>query len=491
MKRIVIIALVVALGAGLFLFSRSSTSRIYLPTATGITAKQVCSLHFVSGFSPERARALYVDPLLGDAARFVSAEVSENEVRSSLLGVLYGQRAVHREGLGCTLVQDGSDFDAGLALPMARGFESMPLDAAHRDAAFDTTILESALDEAFAEPEGGGRNTLAVVVLHQGRLVAERYAEGVSAATPLHGWSMTKSLAATLAGAMVQRGEITLDTPAITDPEVLAGTPQKGEITVEHLLRMTAGLKLDERNDGTDPNSQMLFTRADMAAWAARQPLVHEPGEHWQYMSGQTVLATRAMQDALPGGVAEDLAAVRDRVFEPLNMYSAVFETDEAGTLQGSSYMYASAQDWARLGQLYLDDGLATDGTRVLPEDFDTIVSTQTVGGTRPGTSGDRDYGLGFWLGHPGVEALSGAYYMGGFQGQTAYIVPDHELVVVRLGATNFTNSGRFELAANVLAALLPELEPVEDVPAFESPRPGDLPEADDEAVGEPEGLPQ
>lgn len=491
MKRIVVIALVIALAAGLIVFTRTGTHRIYLPTATGITAKQVCSLHFVSGFSPERARALYVDPLLGDAGRFVSSRIEGNEVRSTLLGVLYRQRAVYREGIGCTLVHDGAEFDAELALPMGHEFEPMTLDTAHRDAVFDTGLLRQAIDEAFAEPDGGGRNTLAVVVVHDGRLVAERYAEGVTSATPLHGWSMTKSLAATLAGAMVERGEITLDTRAITDPAVLEDAPEKGDITIEHLLRMTAGLKLDELNDGTDPNSDMLFTESDMAAWAARQPVVHAPGEHWQYMSGQTVLATRAMQDALPGGLAEDLAAVRERVFEPARMYSAIFETDEAGTLQGSSYMNAAAQDWARMGQLYLDDGLAPDGTRVLPQDWDEIVSTHTIGGTREGAVGDRDYGLGFWIGHPSVEALSTSYYMGGFQGQRTFIVPDEDLIVVRLGATNFANDGSFQLVANVLAALRPDIEPVGDVPAPEGPAPAELPVEDEDTVGEPEGLPQ
>lgn len=491
MKRIVIALMVLALIAGGLVFTRTGLHRIYLPTATGITAKQVCSLHFVSGFTPERARALYVDPLLGDAARFVSAKVGENDVRSSLPLGLYGQRAVYRTGLGCTLVHDGRDFDESLALPMDRGFAPMSLNVDHRDARFDTARLDAAIEDAFAEPGGGGRNTLAVVVLHEGELVAERYADGVTAATPLHGWSMTKSLAATLAGAMVQRGEITLDTPAITDPDALEQAPEKGAITLEHLLRMTAGLQLDERNDGTDPNSQMLFTRADMAAWAARQPVVHEPGTHWQYMSGQTVLATRAMQDALPGGLAEDLAAVRTRVLEPLNMYSAVFETDQAGTLQGSSYMYAAAQDWARLGQIYLDDGLAPDGSRVLPEDFDTVVSTHTIGGTREGAVGDRDYGLGFWLGHPSLEALSDTVYMGGFQGQRTFIVPGEELIVVRLGATNFTNDGSFELVANVFAALRPDVEPVESVPAPEGPAPAELPMEDEDTVGETEELPQ
>lgn len=491
MKRIVIVLLAVALITGGVFFTRTGLHRIYLPTATGITAKQVCSLHFVSGLTPERARALYLDPLLGDAARFVSAEVGENDVRSNLLGVLYGQRAVYREGLGCTLVHDGRDFDESLSLPVARDFEPMSLNAAHRDARFDTSLLDAAIEQGFAEPEGGGRNTLAIVVLHEGELVAERYADGITPATPLHGWSMTKSLAATLAGAMVHRGEITLDTQAITDAEVLEDSPQKGEITLEHLLRMTAGLQLDERNDGMDPNSQMLFTQSDMAAWAARQPVVHEPGEHWQYMSGQTVLATRAMQDALPGGLAEDLAAVRARVFEPLTMFSAVFETDESGTLQGSSYMYASAQDWARMAQLYLDDGVAPDGTRVFGPDFDEIVATHTVGGTRQGAAGDRDYGLGFWLGHPSVEALSGTVYMGGFQGQRAFIVPDADLVVVRLGATNFADDGTFALLANVFAALRPEMDPVEAVEGFETPGPADLPVEDEDTVGEPEGLPQ
>jgi len=490
MKRAILVLAVLAIAAGLFVFTRTGIHRIYLPTATGITAKQVCSLHFVSGFSPQRARALYVDPLLGDAARFVSARVEGREVRSNLLGVLYAQRAVYREGIGCTLLHDGADFDESLTLPTGRQFEPMTLDTAHRDAVFDTAALDRAIAEAFAEPDGGGRNTLAVVVLHEGRLVAERYGGGVTAATPLHGWSMTKSLAATLAGAMAERGEITLDTQAITDPEVLDETPEKGDITLEHLLRMTAGLKLDELNDGTDPNSDMLFTEPDMAAFAARQPLVHTPGEHWQYMSGQTVLATRAMQDALPGPMAEDLAAVRERIFEPARMDSAVFETDEAGTLQGSSYMYASAQDWARLGQLYLDDGLAPDGTRVLPEDWGDIVSTRTIGGTREGAAGDRDYGLGFWLGHPGVEALADSYYMGGFQGQRTFIVPDRDLIVVRLGATNFADDGSFALVANVFAALRPEMEPVQDMPAPEGAAPGELPEADEDAVGEPEGLP-
>lgn len=450
MKRKFLVVSLAALVIGGFVFTRMDIHRIYLPTATGITAKQVCSLHFVSGFSPERARALYVDPLLGEPADLVSADVGEDEVRSGILGFLYGQRAVYREGIGCTLVHSGQDFDEERALPMDRAFEPMALDTAHRNAHFDTVALADAVEGAFAEPENGARNTLAVVVLHEGELVAERYADGITRATPLHGWSMAKSLVATLVGAMVRRGEVHLDAPGIRDSSMIAEAPRKGEITLRHLLRMTAGLRLDETQSGTDPNSDMLFTESDMAAWAARQPLDHPPGEHWEYMSGQTVIATRALQEALPGeGLAADLAAVRARVFEPLGMYSAVFETDEAGTLQGSSYLYAAAQDWARLAQLYVDDGMVGE-TRVLPTEWDEIVS-RTETGVR-----EKAYGMGFWLGHPSKEAPHGAYYMSGFQGQLGYVFPGQELVIVRLGATNGTGSGAHALAADVAAALRP-----------------------------------
>ncbi|MFW6084896.1 MAG: serine hydrolase domain-containing protein [Gemmatimonadota bacterium] len=452
MRRFGTAFFVLALMIGAFGFIRTDIHRIYLPTGTGITAKQVCSLHFVTGMSPERARALYVDPLLGAAAGLVSADVREEEVRSGFLGLLYRQRAVYREGIGCTLIHSGRDFDEDLALPMGREFEPMTLDTAHRDVTFRTAALKAAIDTAFAEPGHGSRNTLAVVVLHRGKLVAERYGEGVTRATPLHGWSMAKSAVATLAGTMVQRGEIRLDASAIRDASVIAEEPRKGEITLEHLLRMRAGLRLDETQSGRDPNSKMLFTESDMAGWAARQPLVHPPGEHWEYMSGQTVLATRALQNALPGeGLAADLGAVRERVFEPLEMYSAVFETDEAGTLQGSSYLYAAAQDWARLAQLYVDDGMAGD-TRVLPADWAETVS-RTAAGVR-----EKAYGLGFWLGHPSDDAPRGAYYMSGFQGQVAYVFPEQELVVVRLGATNHVASGAHRFAADVAAALTPDM---------------------------------
>ncbi len=417
----------------------SDIGRIYLPSGTGITAKQVCSLTFVSGLEPERAKALYISPLLGDADRLVSIEIDEadREVRTRALGFFYSQRAVYRDGLGCTLVHGSGAFDPDLSVePLAAA--PMALDAAHRDANFDAAALEAALEGAFLED---GRNTLGVAVLHQGRLIAERYADGVDETTPLHGWSMTKSLAATMAGVLVQRGLIDISAEGEIPALAAAGRP---EITVDHLLRMTGGLAGYELNNGTDPNSDMLFTESDMAVFAATRERVAAPGERFDYQSGNTVLAGSALEAHLGDTPEEEVSAIREWLFGPLGMAHSILEADEAGTLQWSSYMYASARDWARLGQLYLDGGRAPDGTQIIPEDWIGYVTAETSGS-------DGDYGSGYWM-YDG-DLPDDSFMMNGFQGQWGFIIPSEELVVVRLGATNYQQSGAFEFAAAVVAA--------------------------------------
>src|SRR6056297_3096377 len=158
MIRKILVAVPVLLVVAAFAFSRTDVSRIYLPSATGITAKQICSLHFVSGLSPDRARALYVDPLLQPAAGLIGSRVlaDEREVHTSLLG-LYRQRAVYRTGLGCSLVHDGDGFDEELAVPLPGPNDPLVLDQVQREGWFDARALEAALDRAFAEPDQGQR----------------------------------------------------------------------------------------------------------------------------------------------------------------------------------------------------------------------------------------------------------------------------------------------------------------------------------------------
>jgi len=445
MKRMLLIALLLLMIAVGTAFLVSPLNRIYLPTATGYSAKQACSLHFLSGFSLDRARALYIDPLLEPALPILrmTLDRERREVRASLMG-LYRQTAVYRPGLGCSLVHDAAEFDRELRVDDPDDFRPLVLDQRHRRARFDVGALDQALDAAFAEPRGSGRNTLAVVVLHEGRLVAERYAEGVAPGTPLHGWSMTKSVMVALAGVLADDGRIQLEQPGIP------GSDRHPEVTLEQLLRMNSGLDLAERNDGFDPNSDMLFTEADMVAWAKQRARLHPPGAHWQYMSANTVLAARVLQDRLGDTLADQVHGLRKSLFDPLGIHSAVLEVDQAGNFQGSSYLYAGAHDWARLAQLFLQNGRWND-QRLWPPDWVERIDTPSTG------SREQAYGLGFWRGHPDPKAPEGIVYMDGFQAQRAFIVPSERLVIVRLGATNFTSSGTSQLVMDVVEALRSE----------------------------------
>ncbi|WP_417492594.1 serine hydrolase domain-containing protein [Maricaulis sp.] len=450
MLRIILGASGAVLAAGLAALNLSPIGQIYLPSATGIVAKQMCSLTWVSGLDPDQARALYLDPLLGDAGSVLTHHIDadNHQVTANFLGLFWTQRAVWRDGLGCTLVHGGHGFDPDLTVPVAHDFMPMELDTAHRDAWFDREALDAAVLGAFDDAAQDSRNTLGVAILHQGRLVAEHYAPGASRETRFHGWSMTKSVITTLAGSMVQDG--LLDIRAEGDIPALAavGDPRLADITVESLLRMTGGLAIAELNNGMDPNSQMLFTQWDMPHFAATRERLHAPGEHWQYMSGNTILASDTMQRRLGDSLPEQIAALRARIYEPLGIYSAIMEPGENGVFQGSSYMYATAQDWARLGQLYLDNGVA-DGTRILPEDWYGIVAEPT-----PGSGGS--YGMGFWLPTEATGLPPETIMMSGFQGQWGYVLPAQELVIVRFGATIGVSSRSGRLAREIIDALRP-----------------------------------
>lgn len=455
MLRIVLGAGGAALTAAVVALNLSPIGQIYLPSATGIVAKQMCSLTWVSGLDPDQARTMYLDPLLGDAGSVIGYNMDEErrQVSASLLGLFWTQRAVWRDGLGCTLVHGGHGFDPELEVPIARDFMPMQLDWAHRDAFFDTEALDAAMASAFDKDQADGRGTLGIAVLHQGHLIAEHYASGASRETRFHGWSMTKSVITTLAGSMVQDG--LLDIRAEGDIAALAetGDPRLADITVESLLRMTGGLAIAELNNGMDPNSQMLFTQWDMPHFAATRERLHAPGEHWQYMSGNTILASDTMQRRLGDTLPEQITALRARIFEPLDIYSAIMEPGENGVFQGSSYMYATAQDWARLCQLYLDNGVA-GGTRILPEDWYGIVAAPT-----PHSGGG--YGMGFWLPTEATGLPPETIMMSGFQGQWGYVMPEQELVIVRFGATLGVSSRSGRLAREVVASLRPPV-PVE-----------------------------
>ena len=269
--------------------------------------------------------------------------------------------------------------------------------------------------------------TLAIVVLHEGRVVAERYDEpDVGPDTTLISWSMAKSVTHAAVGLLVGRG--------LLDPGAPADVPgwsddERGAITLEHLLRMVDGLAFveDYVDDRISDVIHMLFREGkdDVAGYAMARPLAHPPGTVWNYSSGTSnIVASIAGRAA--GGTDAMRHLLQHDLFERIGMSSATARFDAAGTFIGSSFMYATARDFARFGHLYLRDGMH-DGHRVLPEGWVDHARTLT-----PPSAGE--YGAHWWL-RP--DDPFGTFFASGYEGQHIVVVPPKDLVVVRLGKTD------------------------------------------------------
>ena len=398
--------------------------------AMGLAAKQLCSLVFISDLEPQRAKSLYINPLISpfNLDLDIDIDYSGRKVTVSCQGYPPAT-AIMRDGVGCTIT---TKLDQQKALPNIHlpAIEDKPLPRADQTTVtdiFSPTALEKALDIAFM-PE---HNTLAVVVLHKGKLITERYAPGITPATPLPGWSMAKSLTATFIGMLVARGILDIHQPGIV-PEWKNNSDGSESVTLDHLLRMTSGLDVPEDQTGSDPNSRMIFVEPNAAKFAAQRGTKFPPSAHWEYMSGSTILACRAIYQATGGTLAGNQTFFREALMKPLGAPTFRFETDATGTFIGSSYAMASPHDWAKFGQLYLNGGI-WEGEHLLPEGWIEYVTTHTP------ESESNSYGAGFWtVNHSSnfSHLPQDSFYANGFQGQYVFIVPSLSLVIVRLGAT-------------------------------------------------------
>jgi CubicO group peptidase (beta-lactamase class C family) len=296
----------------------------------------------------------------------------------------------------------------------------------------DTVIFGACVDLLFGSQETHGR-TLALAVVQDGRLVFEKYDTEHGPDSTLVSWSMAKSITHALVGIAV--GDGLIDTSADNlFPEWAAD--RRRDITLQHLLNMSSGLAWNEDYvDGEVSDViEMLFGAdpgnhaGDHASYAASRPLVNDPGTHFYYSSGTTNLVTRVLARSLgdePPTNTRTLAFMNERLFGPVGMTTAVPKFDKAGTFVGSSYVYATARDFARFGWLYLNDGV-WDGTRILPGGW--------VDHGRAWVASDDESGAGYgahwWL----PPALPGAMAAFGYEGQFTFVVPERDLVVVRLG---------------------------------------------------------
>jgi CubicO group peptidase (beta-lactamase class C family) len=430
--------------------------------ATAVVAHNVCSKTFVSGLDPQTTFSETVERDGLRRLRMVLRWQIDRTARTidvSAAGLL-GSRAVFHDGLGCVL-QHGSSEPYVLksdieALKIPKAPPLLPEIVGPAVVELADPALKAALDHAFEEPATPPlRRTKAVVVVHDGKVIAERYASGIGIDTPLLGFSMTKSVVNALIGILTQQGLVTPSMPAPI-PEWRGADDPRREIEVEHLMRMTTGLDLDETNSGFDRSSRM-FLQDDTAAYAIDAGMIAPLGKRWHYSSPTTQILARIVRDAV-GGPEQTLAFAWRELFNPLGMRNVTLEFDGAGTLQGSTYMLASARDWAKFGLLYVNDGIV-GGKRILHEDWVDFCAAATL---------DTDYAAGFWTNrseHPNARGRvrlgmpRDAFFASGDLGQRIVIMPSQHLVVVRLGdSVDPTGDirGLARLVKEVIAAIQP-----------------------------------
>lgn len=287
------------------------------------------------------------------------------------------------------------------------------------------------LDSAFAADAMArlGR-TDAVLVVREGRIVYERYGEGLSAENTFPSWSKAKSMTHALTGLLVGDGLVDIHAPADV-PEWRGDGDPRGAITLDQLLRMSSGLKFTEEYGPDAPSDviPMLFGEGqkDVAGFAANFPLAHAPDTVMAYSSGTTNIISRALARTLGMRGPDFEAFMRERLFGPLGMTSPIPKFDEAGTFIGSSFCFCTARDFARFGLLYLRDGM-WEGQRLLPAGWADYARTRT-----PAKHDDAEpYGAQWWLGLGGP----GSFSANGYDGQYILLLPDLDVIIVRHGAT-------------------------------------------------------
>ncbi|WP_247505305.1 serine hydrolase [Bradyrhizobium sp. 1] len=431
--------------------------------ATGFIADILCSETFVSGLDPRRNLTETTDAMPGVGLLTWAMDYQVDRARKDVTVTLFGigrSHAVYREGLGCTLDHDEPLVDVALP-PDDKQPALLPEIAGPAIVPPQSEGLSAALDRAFTEPaQPPYRRTRAIVVMKSGRIIAERYADGVGPETPLLGFSMTKSVISALTGILVRQGKLKLDGPAPVAAWKDPNDPRHA-ITVDQLLRHTAGLALGSSLQASlgsafEPVNRMKFMESDMVAYAESMPLATEPGTVWNYHDGNTIMLAHLIRNVAGGKPADALRFARRELFAPLGMRHVTLQLDGSGTIEGSSEMLASARDWARFGQLYLNDGVV-GGKRILPEGWVNYSATATPNAW-------VGIGAGFWTNQGDSFGATlrvdhgwprDAFFAKGTIGQYTIVIPSEKLVIVRMGRSPNAPpkvDGVFDLVRDVVA---------------------------------------
>lgn len=452
--RFIILFLLVAMA-----FTINYCARAF-PIISGYGAKVMCSGVFLAGRDENNVREEELGFFFLKLGRY-----TVNYADSSVTGTVFGmakRKAIYRSGLGATLISEIPEdsmrkqtFHLAPAPMMQQDSLRWPLGNLTGDPfprAIDSEKLFSSIHIAFVEKDKDRpERTRAVIVLYNGQLIAEEYANGFNSHSRLQGWSMTKSVISALIGIMVSQGRLQIDSSAPV-PEWSDPSDPRHSISVRDLLQQSSGLDFLENYSKASDATVMLYERADMGGFTARHKLKQLPGSYFYYSSGNTNILSRMIRQ-----ITRDSAYYAfpyTQLFNRIGMQSAVMEPDASGTFVGSSYMYATARDWARFGLLYANDGL-WQGERILPENWVRESSTPAP------ASLQGEYGFQFWLNAGDKEgnrkyphAPEDMFCADGYESQFIFIVPSKKMVIVRLGLSHYNNFDADHFVAEILSAV-------------------------------------
>jgi CubicO group peptidase (beta-lactamase class C family) len=400
-----------------------------LELISGFSAKSVASGHFIDNRSLDVIEKSDND---FDVIGWATNEINESGkfATANVLG-LKKRKAIYREGLGATLIDDTFDVTKPYEIPKrTKSNNKLPFpygDLVPKDTVFENvnyTKLNNVVANAFDAEGYNDKRTRSVLVIYKDKIIAEKYAPGFTKNSVILGWSMTKSITGTLFGILEKQRRFDIYKPA---PIAEWQNDNRKYITTNDLLHMNSGLEWEEKYDKICDATQMLFQTEDMSRSQLLKPAIFKPNTHWNYSSGTTNLLSGILRKQFKTH-QEYLDFWYSALIDKIGMHSMIVETDMAGNYVGSSYAWATTRDWSKLGLLYLHKG-NWNGEQLFYASWAKYVSTPTNG------SGG-DYGAHFWLNAGGYypDAPRDLYSANGFQGQKVFIIPSQDLVIVRMG---------------------------------------------------------
>ena len=400
-----------------------------LDLISGFSAKSIASGHFID----HRSQSL-IEKTDNDIELLDLAKNKINDAKKFVTSSVYGlkeRKAIYREGLGATLINDDFDVSKPYEVPKRlKTNNNLPFPYGNlepKDTVFSNinySKLNAAVANAFDKSGDKNKRTRSVLVIYKDKIIAEKYDPDFNKNSKILGWSMTKSITSAMFGILQKQGKFDINKPA---PIPEWQKDERAIITTSDLLHMNSGLEWEENYNTISDATKMLFLARDMGKVQLEKRAQFPPNLHWNYSSGTTNLLSKILRNQFKTH-QEYLDFWYSELIDKIGMNSMIIETDMAGNYVGSSYGWATTRDWSKFGLLYLHKG-NWNGEQILEESWVKYAATPTNGS-------NGDYGAHFWLNAGGryPDAPKDIFSCNGYQGQIIFIIPSRDMVIVRMG---------------------------------------------------------